>query len=66
MSWPSDNPLGRQDLSLLKRHFPTTRYEIRNVLDAAAFGNESINGAAGQIVACQSLLGEAHALATQG
>jgi len=33
----NDNPLSRSDLSLLKRHFRTNRYEIRNVLDASAF-----------------------------
>jgi SAM-dependent methyltransferase len=33
----NDNPLSRSDLSLLKRYFPIHRYEIRNVLDVAAF-----------------------------
>jgi SAM-dependent methyltransferase len=33
----NDNPLSRSDLSLLKGHFRTNRYEIRNVLDAPAF-----------------------------
>ncbi len=37
--------------------------EIKGELEAAAFDNVTINGAAGQIVACQSVLGEAHALA---
>jgi hypothetical protein len=37
--------------------------EIKGELEAAAFDNVTINGALGQVVACRSVLGEAHALA---
>jgi hypothetical protein len=36
---------------------------IKGELEAAAFDNATIHGASGQIVACQALLGAAHALA---
>jgi ubiquinone/menaquinone biosynthesis C-methylase UbiE len=39
----NDNPLGRSDLRILKRYFPVNRFEIRNVLDVAAFGMRYLN-----------------------
>ena len=39
--------------------------QIKGELDAAAFGNDTIHGTGGQIVACDALLGAAHALASQ-
>ena len=39
--------------------------QIKGELDAAAFSNDTIHGTGGQIVACDALLGAAHALASQ-
>jgi hypothetical protein len=38
--------------------------QIKGELEDAAFGDATIHGAAGQIVACEALLGAAHALAS--
>ncbi|MGN6791513.1 MAG: hypothetical protein ACTHJW_03885 [Streptosporangiaceae bacterium] len=39
--------------------------QIKGELEAAAFSNATIHGTGGQIVACNALLGAAHALASQ-
>jgi len=44
----NDNPLGRADLAILNRHFPVHRFEIRNVLDIAAFAVRYVSPALGR------------------